>query len=450
MFNIAIDGFSGSGKSTLTKELAKKLGFRVLDTGAIFRCMACGYSKMGLGEPTEKNIVNFLKKAKVEVKFDENGQRVLFNGEDVTPYIRATEEIGLLASKLSAFPKVREKYLEIAKKFAEENDCIMEGRDIGTIVMPDADVKIFLTADEKVRAKRRWKELYEKDKSAKFEDVLKLMKERDDCDVNKTCGRLMPTEESIIVDNSDMTFAQTVDYCYDLITKKLDLSKKVNVAIDGYVCSGKSTIAKLLAKRLGFHVFDTGAIYRGIACAFDYMHLDENKIDEKYIEKFAKQINIEIDFVDGLQHVKVNGIDHTQFIRTERISALSAKIAPFTCIRDKVLKIQREFAKNNNLVMEGRDIGSHVLPNADFKFFCTADENVRAKRRFEQQKAMGKDVTFANVLKELKERDYRDVHREHGAIVMTDDAIMLDTTNQNAEQSVDYCIEQMKKRGFRG
>ncbi len=449
MFNIAIDGFSGSGKSTLTKELAKRLGFRVLDTGAIFRCMAWGYAKMGLGEPTEKTIETFLKKAKVEVRFDGESQRVLFNGEDATPYIR-TEEISQLSSKISAFPKAREEYLKIAKKFAAENDCIMEGRDIGTVVMPGADIKIFLTADEKVRAERRWKDIRAKDKKCRLEDVLSALRERDERDVSREVGKLMTTEESIIVDNSDMTFEQTVDFCYDLITKKLNLDKKVNVAIDGYVCSGKSTIAKLLAKRLGFKVFDTGAIYRAVACAFEYMHLDENKISEKYIKKFSEQINIEIDFIDGVQHVKVNGIDHTPYIRTERISALSAKIAPFTSIRDKVLKIQRDFAQKNDLVMEGRDIGSHVLPNADFKFFCTAEENVRAKRRFEQQNAMGKDVTFKDVLKELKERDYRDVHRDHGAIVQTEDSILVDTTNQNVDQSVEFCVEEMKKRGFKG
>lgn len=448
MINIAIDGFTGSGKSTLTKCLAKKLGdFKLLDTGAIFRCLAFGFKSAGLGEATESNINKFLKNAKVVVTFEGDNQHVWFNDEDVTAFIR-TEEISQLASVVSAFPQVRDKYLEIAKNFAKKNNCIMEGRDIGTVVMPNADVKIFLTADEKVRAKRRYDELHEKDKSVKFEDILKDLRQRDDRDTTKKVGRLMPTAESYIVDNSFMSFEQTVDYCMDIIQKKIATEKVVNIAMDGYVCSGKSTIARALAKRLGFKVLDTGAIYRGIACAFDYMGLDENKICEDYIKKFAKQINVEIEFVDGVQHVKVNGIDHTLYLRTERISALTAKISPFGCIREKTLKIQREFAKKNNLVMEGRDIGSHVLPNADFKFFCTADELVRAKRRFEQQRAMGNEVVFDEVLKELRERDYADIHRDHGAIVMMPDSIVLDTTNQNLEESVQFCIDEMKKRGF--
>lgn len=219
----------------------------------------------------------------------------------------------------------------------------------------------------------------------------------------------------------------------------------INIAIDGYVCSGKSTIAKALAKKLGFEVFDTGALYRGIACSFDYMKLDENQICEEYICKFSEQINVSVEFVMNQQHVFVNGIDYTLKLRTERISALSAKIAPFPCIRDKVLNLQREYATNHNLVMEGRDIGSHVLPNAQYKFFCTADEKVRALRRYEQQKAMGNDVTFENVLKELQERDYKDTHREHGALKILPESIIIDTTNMSLEESVDFCLQHINK-----
>ena len=139
----------------------------------------------------------------------------------------------------------------------------------------------------------------------------------------------------------------------------------------------------------------------------------------------------------------VNGIDFTSNLRTEHISALTAKISPFECVREKVLFLQRDFAKKNNLVMEGRDIGSHVLPNADFKFFCTADEKVRAQRRFEQQKMAGNNVNFEDVLS-----DYADTHRDHGAITKMSDSIILDTTNQTLEQSVDFCLNEMRKKGF--
>lgn len=447
---IAIDGFTGSGKSSLAKILAKELGFKMLDTGAIFRALAFGFLKnegKKSEEISEKVVKNFLKKARVEVVFESDGQHTLLNGEDVNEFLRS-EIVSQTASKISVFPAVREKYLEIAKKFAENFDCVMEGRDIGSVVMPNADVKIFLTADEKTRAKRRFLDVKKKDKKAKLDDVLADLQQRDMRDSTREIAPLKPCEDSVIVDNSDMNLDETVQFCLQIIREKLSHKKVVNVTIDGYVCSGKSSIAKALAKRLGFKVFDTGAVYRAIACAFDYMGLDEKKISEKYIEKFSKQINLNVQFVDGVQHLIVNGIDHTANLRTERISVLSAKISPFSCIREKVLQIQRDFASKNDLVMEGRDIGSHVLPNADFKFFCTADENVRAKRRFEQQREMGNDVEFADVLKELKERDYADVHREHGAITKTAESIIIDTTNQSLDQSVEFCIKEMKKRGF--
>lgn len=448
MIKIAIDGFTGSGKSTTAKIIAKKLGFKILDTGAIFRAMAYGFLNSNLGELNEKNAKKFVSDAKIEVKFLKDGQHTFFNGEDVTDKLR-TEEISQTASKISVFSDVREKYLAIAKKFASEYDCVMEGRDIGTVVLPDAQVKIFITADEKIRAKRRFDELKQKDKHVKLKDVLEDLRQRDLRDTTREIAPLKPCEDSVIVDNSDMNLDETVNFCLDVINDKLKDKKYVNVAIDGYVCSGKSTIAKALAKKLGFKVLDTGAIYRGIASAFDYMGLKVEKISDKYISKFAKQIDVRIDFVDNVQHVKVNGIDHTQNLRTERTSLLTSKISPFMVIREKVLAIQRNFAKNNNVVMEGRDIGSFVLPNADFKFFCTADENVRATRRYEQQKMLGNDVKFEDILKELQQRDYADTHRDHGAIVQLPESIVIDTTNQTLEESVDFCLKEMKKRGYK-
>ncbi len=448
MRKIAIDGFTGSGKSSLAKILAQKLGFKILDTGAIFRAFAYSFLQQVGGELTEKKVADFVKKSSVSVVFESDGQHTLFNGQDVTEFLRS-EEVSQMASKISVFPVVREKYLQIAREFAKNYDCVMEGRDIGSVVMPDADVKIFLTATQETRAKRRFADVKKKDKKAKLTDILSDLQQRDERDSTRDIAPLKPCEDSIIVDNSFMDLDETVEYCLNIINEKFSTSKVTNVTIDGYVCSGKSTIAKALAKTLGFKVFDTGALYRAIACAFDYMKLSESKISEKYIEKFAKQINISVEFVDGVQHAIVNGIDHTANLRTERISALSAKIAPFQCIRDKVLKLQRDFASKNNLVMEGRDIGSTVLPNADFKFFCTADENVRAKRRYEQQREMGNDVEFDDVLEELRARDYADVHREHGAITKLPESIVIDTTKQSLKQSVDFCLNEMRKRGFK-
>ena len=186
---VAIDGFTGSGKSTLAKILAEKLNFKILDTGAIFRAMAYGFMNSKYGELTEKNAEKFIKKAKIEVNFQQDGQHTFVNGKDATPFIRS-EEVSQNASKISVFPKVREKYLEIAKKFASEYDCVMEGRDIGTVVIPNADVKIFLTADEKVRAKRRFADVKIKDKSAKLSDVLADLQQRDLRDTTRALHRL--------------------------------------------------------------------------------------------------------------------------------------------------------------------------------------------------------------------------------------------------------------------
>lgn len=445
MINIAIDGYTGSGKSTLAKALAKRLDFKILDTGAIFRALGYYFDQSNLGEMTEEEVDKFLKTTNVSVEFVGTEQHTFVNAVDVTGHLRE-EKVGMLASKISSFSKTRELYLQLAKKFADSYDCIMEGRDIGTVVMPNADVKLFLTADERVRAKRRVAQLKASGKKADFEQVLKDLQVRDYNDCNKGDASLRVTEESVVVDTTEMSEEETIAYCLQVIREKIGVEKKINITIDGYVCSGKSTIAKALAKRLNFKVFDTGAIYRAVACAFDYMKLDENKISQSYVCKFARQISVDVTFVEGVEHVIVNGIDHTANLRTERTSALSAKLSPFVCLREKVLSLQRDFAKNNNIVMEGRDIGSFVLPNADFKFFCTADENVRAKRRYEQQKNMGNEVTFAEVLKELRERDYADIHRDHGALVKMPDSIIIDTTHQGLDESVDFCIKKIKEK----
>lgn len=445
MINIAIDGLAGNGKSSLARGLAKQLGpeFKVLDTGAIFRSFGYACEQAKLEELTEETVQDLVNKTTVIVSFVEGKQHMFVNGKDVTGLIR-TETISQLASKLSVFAPIRESYVRIAQQFAKENDCIIEGQDIATAVMPNATLKIFLTADERVRAQRRYDELIAKGEKVTYEGVLNGLRERYERDSARGLSPLKPTEESVIVDNTDMNLEETIDYCMELIRDAVVKDRIINIAIDGYVCSGKSSIAKALAKRIKFSVFDTGACYRGVAAAFEYMKLDETKICEEYIQQFAKQISLTVDFVGGVQHVYVNGIDYTHQLRTERISALTAKISPFTCIRDKVLRLQRSYAKDNNIVMEGRDIGSHVLPNADFKFFCTADEGVRAKRRFEQQKALGNDVTFANVLKELQARDYADTHREHGALKQLPESIVVDTTNSGLEQSVDYCFSFIK------
>lgn len=445
MVNVAIDGYVGSGKSTVARALAERLGYKILDTGAIFRALGYVFDKKYQTKMSLEILDDFLKDVDVKIEFLDDGQHTFVNGDDINPFLRL-EKTAMLACEISSYPNAREFYLKIARKFASENDCIMEGRDIGTLVMPDADVKLFLTADERVRAKRRVLQAKQSGHILDEEQVLADLRTRDWNDCHKGYASMRVTETSVVVDTTDITLEEAIDYCENIILEKIRKNDVINITIDGYVCSGKSTIAKALARRLNFKVFDTGAVYRGIACAFDYMKLDENKISDEYINEFARQISVDIKFVDGLEHVIVNGIDHTSNLRTERTSSLSAKLSPYVCLREKVLALQRDFASKNNLVMEGRDIGSFVLPNAQFKFFCTADENVRAKRRYEQQRNLGNDVEFSKILKELKERDYADVHRDHGALKMMPDSIVIDTTHQGLDESVEFCIKNIKKK----
>lgn len=218
----------------------------------------------------------------------------------------------------------------------------------------------------------------------------------------------------------------------------------INIAIDGHVGSGKSTLAKGLAKRLNFHVLDTGAIYRGFACAF--REKGYKTIDEEIISKFVENIDVKIFFEQDTQHVVVNGRDYTSQLREEEISMLTSKISIFTKLREEVRSIQRDFARRYNCVMEGRDIGTVVLPNADYKFFVTATEEVRAKRRYEQNK--DKNLTYQDILNDLRERDYRDEHRDVAPLKPAKDAIIIDNSNMNLEQTIECCLKLIEKNNI--
>lgn len=211
----------------------------------------------------------------------------------------------------------------------------------------------------------------------------------------------------------------------------------LNIAIDGHVASGKSTIAKEIAKRLGLKVLDTGAIYRGLACAFKDSGLQQP--NEENIAKFVQTINVEVAFVEDKQHVVVNSIDYTPFLRLEETSRLSSLISPYPVLREKVMTIQRKFAEENNCVMEGRDIGTDVLPNAQVKLFVTAKDEVRAKRRYDQLN--DKSVSFEQILADLRERDYKDEHREVAPLRKAKDSIVIDSSEITLEETIQTCID---------
>lgn len=218
----------------------------------------------------------------------------------------------------------------------------------------------------------------------------------------------------------------------------------VNIAIDGFGGSGKSTLAKGLAKRLGYRVLDTGALYRGLACAFKAGKWGE--ANKENALKFIKGVKVEIFFEGDLQHVIVNDVDYTSQLRTEETSMLSALISPYEEVRQTVRKLQRDFAKKFNCVIEGRDVGSEVIPNADLKIFVTAKPEIRAQRRYDQVKDKPNAPTLEEVLEELNKRDYADVHREVAPLVPAKDAVILDTSYMTLEQSIDKCEKLVKEQ----
>ncbi len=207
---IAIDGPAGAGKSTIAKLAAKELSFIYVDTGALYRAIGlCAY-KNGIGSKDVAAILDMIKEIKVELAFnDKKEQIVLLNGEDVTAFIR-TPEISMYASDVSAIPEVRAFLLDLQRNMAKTNNIIMDGRDIGTVVLPDAKIKIFLTASPEVRAKRRYDELIEKGMDVNYDDVLKDVVTRDYNDSHRDVAPLKPADDSVIVDTSDLDLEQSV------------------------------------------------------------------------------------------------------------------------------------------------------------------------------------------------------------------------------------------------
>ena len=213
------------------------------------------------------------------------------------------------------------------------------------------------------------------------------------------------------------------------------MAKTYSIAIDGPAGAGKSTIAKRLAKELGYYYVDTGAIYRTVAYFLDLWGVSPKDIDNvnRYIDELT--VGIEYD-ADGLQHMIMNGMDVTGEIRTQDISQKASLVSAHSCVREMLLDMQRDVAKAHNVIMDGRDIGTVVLPKADVKIFLTADPEVRAKRRYEELIAKGQKANFETILKEIKQRDYQDTHREIAPLKMARDSVKVDTSGLDIDQVV--------------
>ncbi|MDC7279745.1 (d)CMP kinase [Butyrivibrio fibrisolvens] len=217
----------------------------------------------------------------------------------------------------------------------------------------------------------------------------------------------------------------------------------MNVAIDGPAGAGKSTIAKAIAKKLGYVYVDTGAMYRAMALFF--LRSNISKDDEAKISSVVDDINVSIKYEDGAQHVILNGEDVTGLIRTEEVGNMASATSVYGPVRTKLVALQQELAKTTDVIMDGRDIGTVVLPNADVKVFLTASVECRAKRRYDELVAKGQEADFDQIAKDIEERDYRDSHREISPLKQADDATLVDSSNMTIDEVVDTIIKLCNK-----
>ena len=218
------------------------------------------------------------------------------------------------------------------------------------------------------------------------------------------------------------------------------MGKYISVAIDGPAGAGKSTIAKALAKELGYYYVDTGAIYRTVAYFLDLLGISPKDIDG--VTRYIDELTVEIAYDEtGAQHMIMNGMDVTDDIRTPEISMNASTVSAHAVVREMLLDLQRDLAKTHNVIMDGRDIGTVVLPRATVKFFLTASAEVRAQRRTDEMLAKGQKADYKKVLDDIVKRDYQDSHREVAPLKQAKDSVVLDTSDLNEDQ----VIEKMKE-----
>ena len=218
------------------------------------------------------------------------------------------------------------------------------------------------------------------------------------------------------------------------------MAKTISIAIDGPAGAGKSTIAKALAKELGYHYVDTGAIYRTVAYFLDLLGISPKDVDG--VERYIDELTIAIEYDDeGKQHMLMNGMDVSDEIRTQDISQKASLVSAHKVVRDMLLDMQRSVARKHNVIMDGRDIGTVVLPKATVKIFLTASAEVRAQRRTNELLAKGQKVSYEQTLKDIQQRDYQDMNRPIAPLKQAKDAVLVDTSLLSIEQ----VIAQMKE-----
>lgn len=218
--------------------------------------------------------------------------------------------------------------------------------------------------------------------------------------------------------------------------------KKIVIALDGPSGSGKSTVAKFLSDKLNILYLDTGAMYR--ATALKALTLGIDTFDEEGVKTFINDIDLEIKYINKSQHTFLDGEDVSQKIREPHMSMAASNISSLKTVRLKMVEMQRKIASDISCVLDGRDIGSYVLPDADYKFFITASPEVRAKRRFDELKAKNFDVNYDEILKDIEKRDYNDIHRDFSPLVQAKDAVYIDTSDMNIEEVTNKILSFIK------
>ena len=223
------------------------------------------------------------------------------------------------------------------------------------------------------------------------------------------------------------------------------MAKKYSIAIDGPAGAGKSTIAKKLAADLGYHYVDTGAIYRTVAYFMDLLGVSPKDVDG--VERYIDELTIEIEYdEEGKQHMIMNGMDVSDDIRTQDIAQKASLVSAHAVVREVLLDMQRDMAKAYDVIMDGRDIGTVVLPKASVKIFLTASAEVRAQRRCDELIAKGQKAKYDTILKEIKQRDYQDTHREIAPLKLARDSIKVDTSEMDIDQVVAHIRQIVKEK----
>ena len=223
------------------------------------------------------------------------------------------------------------------------------------------------------------------------------------------------------------------------------MAKTYSIAIDGPAGAGKSTIARRIAKQLGYQYVDTGAIYRTVAYFMDLWGVSPKDVDG--VNRYIDELTVAIEYdEDGLQHMIMNGMDVTKDIRSAEVSRMASDVSAHACVRDMLLDMQRDVARQYNVIMDGRDIGTVVLPKADVKIFLTASAEVRARRRTDEMLAKGEKADYKQILKAIQERDYNDSHRAIAPLKQARDAVKVDTSELDIDGVVEAILAIVKEK----